>query len=76
MTLIVQARDTPVNTNQAHQEYENGWLCRDPTRAIPYVAHIIKHKSIGSKRMYWFRVNNPTSEKCIKKAYYQSFISS
>lgn len=61
-TLIVQAREIPVNDNQPHHFHVNDSSRREPVWAIPQVAHIIKHNNIGSNKMYWFNVNNPTSE--------------
>jgi len=60
-TPIVHASAAPVNDNQNHQDKVNGCSRSDATRAMPHVAHIMKHNNIGSKRMYWFSVNRPTS---------------
>lgn len=59
---MVHASEIPVKTSQNHQEEVNGLSFKECTRVIPYVAHIIKHKSIGSKRIYRFNVSKPTSE--------------
>lgn len=60
-TDIQQANIVPVKVSQNHHLKENSLFLTDDTFAAPIIDPIMKHRRIGSSKMYCVRVISPTS---------------
>lgn len=61
LTEIQQASIVPVNISQHHHDTLKSGILNDETFTAPKMDPTMKHKSIGSSRMYCVNVNKPTS---------------